>query len=732
MPRFFRHCTGLFILVATAVLLLELRANAAAGENPIPTQLPGRNALLMGTDWYPEQWPESRWDTELGMMEAAHLNVIRLGEFAWSRMEPSEGHFDFDWLDRAIALAAKHHIAVVLGTPTAGPPAWLTLKYPDTLRMDTEGRRVSHGNRAQFSVTSLRYRDFCRRIATEMARRYGHNPDVIGWQIDNEYGYAQMSYDEDAHKQFQDWLRSDYKTLDVLNQRWTTSYWSETYDTWTEVPIPWIPHNPGLMLDWRRFVTYAYTTYEENQINVIRQLADPRQFITGNFMGYGFDGFDHFTIAHPLTFASWDDYVGTGHLDPDVNGMSHDAMRGLKRENFWVIETQPGFVNWSSLNNSLNKGEVRAMAWHDIGHGADEVSYWQWRSALNGQEEMHGTLVGPDGEPEPLLAEVTQTAKEFGETQEVFRGTRVVSDVALLHDYESRWAVNWQVHTQRYDENSVMRGYYHALRRLAQSVDIVNPVVPLDRYKLVVAPSLNLIPQDRAEHLEEYVRNGGHLVLGPRSGMKDEYNALLPMRQPGYLIEPLGGRVEQFYALERDMPVSGALGSGTATIWAEQLKTMAPDVEVLSRYGASNGWLDGQPAIITHRYGKGRITYVGAVLDSNLMAALADWLMKISGVAPAFGPVPDGVEASRRVGPNSTVFILVNFSSEKQIVALPRAMTPVMIPPVEHDPPPGSAENAAQPEASGPAGSEAQIPEQVSEVELPRYGVSILLDSSKR
>jgi beta-galactosidase len=730
MPRFLGHFMALFIFVAAAVLLLELRANAA-GESPIPTQLPGHNALLMGTDWYPEQWPESRWDTELSMMEAAHLNVIRIGEFAWSRMEPSEGHFDFDWLDRAITLAGKHHISVVLGTPTAGPPAWLTLKYPDTLRMDTEGRRVSHGNRAQFDVTSQRYRQFCRSIATEMARRYGHNPNVIGWQIDNEYGYGQMSYDEDARKQFQDWLQADYKTLELLNQRWTTSYWSETYDTWSEVPIPWIPHNPGLMLDWRRFVTYAYTTYEENQINVIRQLADPRQFITGNFMGYGFDGFDHFTVAHPLTFASWDDYVGTGHLDPDVNGMSHDAMRGLKRENFWVIETQPGFVNWSSLNNSLNKGEVRAMAWHDVGHGADEVSYWQWRSALNGQEEMHGTLVGPDGEPEPLLAEVTQTAKEFGETREVFRGTRVVSDVALLHDYESRWAINWQVHTQRYDENSVLRGYYHALRKLAQSVDIVNPVAPLDSYKLVVAPSLNLIPKDRAEHLAEYVKNGGHLVLGPRSGMKDEYNALLPMRQPGYLIEPLGGRVEQFYALERDMPVSGSLGTGSATIWAEQLKTMAPDVQVLLRYGASNGWLDGQPAIITHRFGKGRITYVGAVLDSNLMAALADWLMKTSGVTPAFGPVPDGVEASRRVGPDSTVFVLVNFSPEKQIIALPHAMKPILVPPVQPDPPQGTSANVAPGAASDSQAATAEASGEVTEVELPRYGVSILLDSER-
>jgi beta-galactosidase len=692
---------AIFCLSTTAhSSMAQLRTNPVDDKGAIPTQLSGRNALLMGTDWYPEQWPESRWDTDLSMMEAAHLDIIRVAEFAWSRLEPSEGHFDFEWLDRAIALAAKHHIAVVIGTPTAGPPAWLTQKYPETLRMDTDGRRVVHGNRAQGSVTSAKYREFCRRIATEMARHYGHSPNVLGWQIDNEYGYAQMSFDDDAKRQFQDWLKAKYKSLDSLNQHWATAYWSETYDDWSEIPIPYIQHNPALMLEWKRFVTYSWAGYEQNQIDVIRPLIDPRQFITGNFMGYGFDGFDHYVVAKPLTFASWDDYVGSGHLDPDTNGMHHDAMRGLKRQNFWVIETQPGFVNWSTLNNSLNKGEVRAMAWHDIGHGADEVSYWQWRSALNGQEEMHGTLVGPDGEPEPLLAEVSQTAQEFAQTQNAFRGTRVVSDVALLADYESRWAINWQPHTTRYDEFTVLRNYYHALRKVSQSIDIVNPYVSLEQYKLVVAPSLNLIPKELAAHLAEYVKNGGHLVLGPRSGLKDEFNSLLPLRQPGYLTEQLGGRVEQFYALERNVPVSGTLGSGEVSIWAEQLKSTSPDVEVLLSYGPSNGWLDGQPCILTHLMGKGRITYIGAILDANLMAAAAQWMTKTSEVTPAFGSVPDGVEVSRRVGPSGNVFVLINFAQEKQTVPLPRPMKSLL------------------------------DQQNVTQVELERYGVSILADAA--
>jgi len=627
----------------------------------------------MGTDWYPEQWPESRWEEDLRLVEAANLKVVRLAEFAWSRMEPSEGHYDFDWLERAISLAAKHHIVSVIGTPTAGPPAWLTQKYPTTLRVDENGHRATHGNRAHGSVSSPRYREFCRRIAEQMAIRFGHNPNVVGWQIDNEYGYALMSYDDVARHQFQGWLQAKYKTLGNLNTRWTTSYWSQTYDNWAEIPIPIGGNNPGLMLDWKRFVTYTWTSYQQNQIDAIRKQSDARQFITGNFMGF-FDGFDHYQITEPLTFASWDDYVGSGHVDPVYNGLAHDLTRGFKRQNFWVIETQPGAVNWAPVNNFLNRGEARAMAWQAIGHGADDVNYWQWRSALNGQEEIHGVLVGPDGTPVPFYDEVSQTAHEFAQVESSFRDTIPVSQVALLYSYDSHWAIQFQKHTEKYDDIALLKSYYRALRHLSQSVDVVSAYAPLDSYKLVVAPSLNVVPKDLGEHLLEYVRNGGQLVLGPRSGMKDEFNALLPQRQPGYLADALGARVEQYYALEKEFPVSGTWGTGSASIWADQLKTRVPDAEALLKYGKSNGWLDDQPAAVSRIYGKGRITYIGAILDDKLMVAAAEWMVQKSGATPVFGSLPEGVEVSRRMGGGKQVFILINYAQESRRVTLPHPM----------------------------------------------------------
>lgn len=648
--------------VRILVLLLLLASSVLAQTYPTP---------LLGVAWYPEQWPEPRWEADLTWMEQAHVHMVRVGEFAWSRMEPSEGNFDLDWLDRAIVAAARHHIVVVLGTPTAAPPAWLTQKYPDTLRVDERGIRDEHGNRQQFSWDSPRYRQFARRIAEQMAMRFGHNSNVVGWQIDNEY--ANVSYDDHTRSDFQNWLRAKYKTLDNLNTHWTTSYWSQTYSDWTQIPIPKDSGNPGLRLEWMRFVSDTWRDYQRNQTEVIRAHSDARQFITTNMMGF-FSEYDHYNVSQDLSFAAWDDYVGEGHLDPGYNGMTHDLTRGFLRKNFWVMETQPGMVNWAGVNNFLNKGEERAMAWHAIGHGADTVSYWQWRSALNGQEQYHGTLVGADGTPVPLYAEVQQIGAEFEKLAPVLRDTSPRSDVALLYDYDSMWAIRFQKHTNKYDHLKLLGQYYKALRARTQSLDLVNPNAPLDGYKVVVAPDLNVLSENTANNLLDWVQAGGHLVLGPRSGMKDEYNALWPERQPGPLAQALGGRVEQFYALESDAPVSGEWGVGKASVWAEQLSSRDAQTKVLMHYGKSNGWLDDQPAAITRNVGKGSITYIGAWLDDETTASAAKWMISSAHISPALGPVPDGIEVNRRVGKNNEVFIVENFARESRVVQLPRPL----------------------------------------------------------
>ncbi|HTD96403.1 MAG TPA: beta-galactosidase, partial [Edaphobacter sp.] len=621
--------------------LALLCAVSLTAQTPRPYATP--HAPLLGSAWYPEQWPESRWDADLALMEQAHMNVVRIGEFAWSAMEPTEGHYDLAWIDRAIALAAKHHLAVVLSTPTDAPPAWLTSKYPDTLGTNADGHRREHGNRRQFSYSSPHYRLFCREIVEQLARRFGHNPNVIGWQIGNEY--TDESFDSATRAQFQQFLKTKYKTLASLNQHWATAYWSQTYTDWSQIPLVNTNGNPGLLLDHKHFVTKTWRSFQQTQLEVLRPAILPTQFITTNIGGLGWsDNWDHYRITEDLDFASWDDYVGQGHLNVPRNAMLNDFVRGWKRQNFWVMETQPGSVNWAPINNPLDRGETRALAWQTIGHGADAILYWQWRAALNGQEQYHGAIVGPDGKPLPLYEEIQQLGADFLAASPALTGTSPRSDVAILHTYDSRWAIDFQPHTREYDQQQVLLDFYRPLASIAQSVDVIEAAANLDGYKLVVAPSLNVISQSLADHLIAYARSGGHLILGPRSGMKDEYNALNTQRQPGPLVEALGGRVEQFYALDTPIPV----GSGTAGIWAEQLSASAPDTKIDLRYGKGKGWLDNQPAMITRTLGKGSITYLGTLPDPKLMQSLLQTAATSSGVEPIFPSLPTDVELCRR------------------------------------------------------------------------------------
>lgn len=642
------------------------------------------NAPLLGSAWYPEQWPESHWNSDLTLMEQAHFNVVRIGEFAWSAEEPSEGHYDFAWLDRAIALAAKHHIAVVLGTPTDAPPAWLTTKYPQTLRADENGHRAEHGGRRQFNYANPLYRHLCAEIVTQLARRYGHNPNVIGWQIGNEY--TDESFDAATRTQFQHFLHDKYKTLDNLNHHWATAYWSQTYTAWSQIPLESTHGNPGLLLEHKHFVTATWRSFQRNQIDALRLQISSSQFITTNIGGLAWsDNWDHYAITADLDLAAWDDYVGQGHLDAPKNAMLNDFVRGWRRQNFWIMETQPGSVNWAPINNALNPGETRALAWQAVGHGADAILYWQWRSALNGQEQYHGAIVGPDGKALPLYSELQQLGDDFARTRAALADTTPQSTIALLHTYDSRWAIDFQPHTVLYNQQQVLLRFYKPLHQLAesegQSVDIVDPTQPgsLSQYKLLVAPSLNVIDEKLAAKLLTYVQQGGHLLLGPRSGMKDQYNALNPQRQPGPLATALGAKVEQYYALSPQRPapkLTGSAGSGTADVWAEALTATSPEIHTDLTYTDPAGWLDKQPAMLTRRIDKGTLSYLGALPDDKLLTSI---LTKAAGKVSVH-QIPDGIELCKRrsIDGSRTILIVINHALLARQITLPIAYTDLL------------------------------------------------------
>jgi beta-galactosidase len=623
-----------------------------------------------GVAYYPEHWPEERWAEDIRLMREAGLTVVRMAEFAWSALEPAQGDFRFDWLDRAIAALAEAGIVSVLGTPTAAPPAWLVHEQPGVLAIDESGRPVQFGNRCHYCVNAPEFHAAVRRLVAAMAEHFGANPHIVGWQLDNEYN--RVCYCDRCRALFQHYLKETFASLDALNEHWTTRYWNQTYSAWEQIPLPIGGHNPGLMLAFKQFVTESYRRFQRLQLDLLRPHLRPGVWVTHNFMGW-YDGFDHYALTDDLDLASWDWYVATGHHDYLASGAAHDLVRGFKRKSFWLMETQPGCTNWSPVNNMLNQGEARAMAWHAVAHGADAVLYWQWRSALGGQEQYHGTLVDQAGRPRPFYEEVRHLGQDLAAVADLLADSVSAARVALLHDYSSRWSIHWQRHHRDFDYVTHFTHYYRPLAARNIPVDILSADVPLEGYKLVVAPALLIVDESRAARLEDYVRRGGFLVLTIRCGMKDSANALLPARQPGPLTDLAGVEVEEYYALLDPVPVKGNWFSGTSRLWAERLGVIdVAGTQVVARFGPSNGWLDGHAAITLHPYGKGFVYFVGAYLDEAAQQALINHIVAIAGIRPVL-ETPPGVEACQRIRPDGKeAVLLINHERMEQIVSLPR------------------------------------------------------------
>ena len=629
--------------------------------------------LHLGASYYPEHWPEDRWPEDIRLMREAGLTVVRMGEFAWSSLEPSAGEFRFDWLERVISLLASAGIVTVIGTATAAPPNWLVQQHPDLLAVNTNGQRAQVGNRCHYCATSPEFYAAVQRLVNAMGERFGSNPSVIGWQFDNEF--HRICFCDRCRRLFQDYLQDQYGSLENLNERWSTRYWSQTYSAWEQIPIPIGPHNPGLMLEFKHFNTESYYKFQRLQVDSLRPYIPEGVWMTHNFMKW-FDGYDHYIMSKDLDIASWDWYVGMGHHDYLSSGVLHDLIRGFKHKNFWLIETQPGSINWKPINTTLDKGEARAMAWHAVGHGADAILYWQWRSALGGQEQYHGTLVDQSGQPRPFYKEVQKLGKKFANTSSILAGSEIKASVAMLNDYDSLWSIQWQPHHRDFDYVEHFTHYYRFLASINVPVDVISArglqeTGKLTGYRLVIAPALLFQNQAMVKMLQEYVAQGGHLVLTVRCGMKDEYNALLPSRQPGELAEIAGVEVEEYYALQEPVPVVGNWFEGQSKLWAERLALVGKKKAlVIARYGKSNGWLDNQIAITVHSYGKGLVYYVGVYLEEAAQQTLLDRVLKTAAVTTIV--TSPGIEiCTRQRSDGEKVYIAINHTSTENTLRMP-------------------------------------------------------------
>jgi beta-galactosidase len=638
---------------------------------------PPADRLHLGVAFYPEHWPSDRWPEDIRLMAAAGVNVVRMGDFAWAALQPAPDSFETDWLAEAIEQLAAAGIAVVLATPSASPPPWLIDVHPEVLAVDAAGRRLEIGRRCHGCVSAPAFVDAAVRVARVMAERFGRDERVIGWQIDNEYN--RVCHCDICRAEFQVFLRGRYASLDELNRRWSTHYWSGLYDRWEQIPLPsplsddapLLP-NPGLWLESRRFQTHRFRSFQRSSIDAIRPFLHEDAWITHNFMTW-FGGYDHYELSEDLDLAAWDAYVDEPPHDPWPLAAGHDLTRGFKRRSFWLIETQPGATSWNPINGGLERGELKAIAWQAVGHGADAVLYWQWRSAHGGQEQFHGTFIDQAGQTRPAYDDLVELGREFADAGEGLAGAQVEAAVAVLQHYPSRWSIEGQRHHASFDYVSDVQGWLRPLAARNVPVDVLSPYAPLDGYALVVAPALTVIDAGVAEALDAFVRGGGTLLVTARSGVKDDANALQPMRPPGDLASLAGIAVREHFALAAPVDIEGQQ-LGQATIWAELVEPLAgTTVEVLARFGAANGWLDSQPALTRQRVGAGTCLYLAAWLDPESRAVLVRTLCDEAGVRPVL-ETPDGVEAMRRAHPDGRAWLLlVNHRSTPARVEIPAA-----------------------------------------------------------
>ncbi|MEL6750726.1 MAG: beta-galactosidase, partial [Pseudomonadota bacterium] len=543
-----------------------------------------RSGPRLGVCYYPEHWPREMWADDARRMAETGLSLVRIGEFAWSRIEPSREVFQFEWLDAAVETLSAAGLKVIFGTPTATPPKWLVDEMPDMLAVDAEGKLRGFGSRRHYDFAHEGYRAECARIVEVLAKRYGDHPAIESWQTDNEYGCHDTieSYGPASLNAFREWLARKYQSPEALNRAWGNVFWSMEVSSFDEVELPNLTvtePNPSHVLDYRRFASDMVVEFNRVQTEIIRKHAPGRDLVH-NYMGR-FLAFDHFDVSADLDVASWDSYP-LGFLeqfgrdapwkrwylragDPDFQAFHHDLYRG-QTGRWSVMEQQPGPVNWAPWNPAPHDGMVRAWSHEAIAHGAEYVSYFRWRQAPFAQEQFHAGLNRPDNTPDLALDEAAQVAKELADLP---KAETAQADVALVFDYPSIWAAETQPQGADYDAFELVMTLYRALRMLGQNVDVVSARADLSGYKLIVVPHLPIVPDGFADAVNT---SRAELVFGPRAGSRTVDHHIPSSLPPGPLADLLGVKVQRVESLRP------GVSRGPFERWFEFVETTGADV----------------------------------------------------------------------------------------------------------------------------------------------------------
>ena len=631
--------------------------------------------IVYGGDYNPEQWAPEFWQEDARLMQEAGVNLVSLGVFAWAKMEPASGQYDFAWLDQVMDLLHKHGVSVNLATPTAAPPPWLVKLHPEILPVTSDGVTLWHGSRRHYCPHSPAYRESVKQLVTQLARHAIGHPALSLWHIDNEYAchYSECFCDVSV-AEFRRWLRQRYQSIEKLNDAWGTAFWSQHYGEWSEMMAPRRTPalvNPTQNLDWQRFCSDSWLACFSDQKAILKEIT-PNIPITTNFMNFH-KPLDHWKWAASEDVVSFDSYPDTS--DPNwmiLAGIGSDLMRSLGGGKAWILmEQAPTHVNWRQRNATKRPGVMRLGSYQAMAHGADGIMFFQWRASQAGSEKFHSGMLPHVGTDSRVWREVKALGSELGRLA-ALRSSRVESEVAILFDWENWWALE-QGSMPSNDLKLMPRviAFYTELFKRHITVDFAHPGADLSHYKLVIAPHLYLVDDHSAANIETYVANGGTLLTTFFSGIVDPHDHVRLGGYPAPFRKALGLWVEEFSAYG-DAHTGRVQSAGgqlfTCRFWSDLIRLEG--AEVLISY--LDDYFAGGAAATRHTLGKGSAYYLGTELDEPGLAWLIDQVVAQAGLRPV-ADLPEGVEITRRSDANHTWLFALNYSDVAVEIELPAA-----------------------------------------------------------
>lgn len=645
--------------------------------------------LTLGVCYYPEHWPEELWEDDFRRMREMNISVIRMAEFAWAMLEPKEGVYDFSFFTRVMDLAHQYGLKVILGTPTATPPAWLTHKYPEVLNAHQNGELIKHGMRRHYNYSSPKYRELCGLIVRKMVSAYKDHPTVIGWQIDNEFNCEKnVFYAEADHAAFRVWLKQKYETLDNLNKAWGTVFWSQTYTAWEQLHLSQTESpNPHLALDEKRFISDNVISFAKLQADIIRELA-PQHWVTTNGLFGHLDS--HELTDELLDFFSYDSYPQFSTVFPgnDENSlkdrgwsMSLSNVRSIS-PNFCVMEQQSGPGGWVDRieMGSPRPGQIRLWSYQSVLHGTDLLVYFRWRTATMGTEIYWHGINDYHNQPNRRVREVAQVGGEFEKIGALIAGTKYQAEVAIMQDYDNLWdgeMDKWHGPLQWQSKGS----WYKQLQYRHIPADLLTlrsntTLEDLSKYKVIVYPHAAIMTDETAGLLTRYVEQGGKLFFGARTGYKNPTGQCYMRPFPGPVAELCGITVEDFTLIKgtiqaAELKWEGRVPSGTKTVaFNEVLSVQNPEAEVIAHYASE--YYKGEPALTRRAVGKGEVWYYGAAYSEPVVDAILDEL-RVSTPIADWLEVPAAVELGIRSSEDASYAFLLNYSDQPATLQVKRA-----------------------------------------------------------